>query len=119
MRYRYNYRDNNIAEKLRDLSSDIHGTELGYSKGCNCIKCTDARNKVVRQHNFDLRNTLRKAAKDAADPRHGTYLMYDKGNCRCDSCVSTYRKSLVGNNVPSWERYKIYSEQDKGICSCG
>jgi hypothetical protein len=62
----------------------------GYSRGCRCEECKDAKAKYM--------SAKRRAATEAAQPgeavagvTHGTRSAYKDKGCRCEKCVEFVR----------------------------
>jgi len=73
-----------LSVTSRPVSSDQHGTLTGYSYGCRCDPCRDAKSDYTR------RWQEQKRASDRVP--HGTCNGFDNYGCRCGPCSEAKRE---------------------------
>lgn len=81
-----------------------HGTSSGYTYGCRCIPCKDARIAQVREWQYRNPGKAREyRERSVITASHGTRSRYNRG-CRCDDCReanNTYARARRGVRRPA------------------
>ncbi len=64
----------------------------GYTQGCRCETCTDAKAAYMRRRRTDAYTADTAPETDPA-VTHRTRFAYEERGCRCDACVTAERRS--------------------------
>lgn len=84
--------------KRQEKGKVEHGTRTKYARGCRCMGCR------IAEHNYqvkigNVKSTEFKKIVTKDECEHGTFLMYNKFDCRCDSCKEFMRAQWRKQNV--------------------
>lgn len=117
----------------RRVKAEMHGTLTGYTYGCRCDRCRDARKKwakknKTKQHGTEYVYTLgcrckpctqahteaRARRRQRVEPlpltEHGTDKGYTHYKCRCDSCRTAHNAKVKERNKNRREYYREHPE---------